>query len=168
MCEVGPIRYIVKLIGWCSVALPLLGLAAGQTTTVPMHDKGASTYYVPVSIEGWGTGDFLVDTGASYMAINQTALNSLKAQDQAEYIKHLIGTMADGNKITVPVYRISSVMIGGGCMLTNVEAAVFPGNTRNILGLSALTRAAPFSFSVDPPTLLLSGCQPDGRTARLD
>lgn len=102
------------------------------------------------------------------MAINQTALNSLKAQDQAEYIKHLIGTMADGNQITVPVYRISSVMIGGGCMLTNVEAAVFPGSTRNILGLSALSRAAPFSFSVDPPTLLLSGCQADGRTARLD
>ena len=164
----GPIRYIVKLIGLCSLVLPLLGLAGGQTTMVPMHDKGASTYYVPVSIKGWGTSDFLVDTGASYMAINQTALDSLKARDQAEYIKHLIGTMADGDQITVPVYRISSVMIGAGCMLTNVEAAVFPGNTRNILGLSALSRAAPFRFSVNPPTLMLSGCQTDARTARLN
>ncbi|MCO6442354.1 MAG: clan AA aspartic protease [Nitrococcus mobilis] len=135
--------------------------------TVPMHDKGAATYYVPVSIAGWGTGDFLVDTGASYMAINQAALNSLKANDQAEYVKHLIGTLADGGQITVPVYRISSVMIGQDCLLSDVEAAVFPGNTRNILGLSVLRRAAPFRFSVDPPILVLSGCQADTRTARL-
>ena len=82
----GPIRYIINLISLYSVILPIAALAGGQTT-VPMHDKGAATYYVPVSIEGWGTGDFLVDTGASYMAINQTALDSLKASDRAEYVK---------------------------------------------------------------------------------
>lgn len=137
--------------------LPIAALAGGQTT-VPMHDKGAATYYVPVSIQGWGTGDFLVDTGASYMAINQAALDSLKASDRAEYVKQLIGTLADGGQIIVPVYRISSVTIGQSCILTNVEAAIFPGTTRNILGLSALRRAAPFQFSVNPPTLRLSGC----------
>ncbi|MDN5872160.1 MAG: retroviral-like aspartic protease family protein [Nitrococcus sp.] len=161
------IQNIIKLIGFCSVMLSLPVLA-GEPTTVPMHDKGAATYYVPVSIKGWGTGDFLVDTGASYMAINQVALNSLKASDQAEYIKQLIGTLADGNQIVVPVYRIASVRIGRSCKLTDVEAAVFPGNTRNILGLSALRRTAPFRFSVDPPKLILSGCNADSRTASLD
>lgn len=166
-CDVGPIRYIIKLIGFCSLMLPVPILAGGKTA-VPMHDKGAATYYVPVSIKGWGTGDFLVDTGASYMAINQTALDSLKASDQAEYIKQLVGTLADGGQIIVPIYRISSVIIGDNCILTNVEAAVFPGNTRNILGLSALRRAAPFQFSVNPPTLKLSGCKADARTAGLN
>ncbi len=46
------------------------------------------------------------------MAINQAALNSLKTNDQAEYLKHLVGTLADGGRITAPIYRISSVMIG--------------------------------------------------------
>lgn len=160
-------QYIIKLIGFCSVILSLPGLAA-ELETVPMHDKGASTYYVPVSIQGWGTSDFLVDTGASYMAINQATLDSLKASDRAEYIKHLIGTLADGDQIIVPVYRISSVRIGQNCKLTDVEAAVFPGTTRNILGLSALRRAAPFRFSVDPPTLMLSGCDADSRTVSID
>ncbi|MDN5850374.1 MAG: retroviral-like aspartic protease family protein [Nitrococcus sp.] len=161
------IQYIIRLIGFCSVILPIPVLA-GEPTTVPMHDKGAATYYVPVSIKGWGTSDFLVDTGASYMAINQTTLDSLKASDRAVYIKQLIGTLADGDQIMVPVYRISSVRIGRSCKLTDVEAAVFPGNTRNILGLSALRRTAPFRFSVDPPTLMLSGCDADSRTARLN
>jgi hypothetical protein len=39
-----------------------------------------------------------------------------------------------------------------------VEAAVFPGKTRQILGLSALKKAAPFIFSMDPPNLVLSNC----------
>lgn len=161
------IWYLIRTIGFYYVMLLPIPVLANDQMTVPMHDKGAATYYVPVSIAGWGTGDFLVDTGASYMAINQAALNSLKANDQAEYVKHLIGTLADGGQITVPIYRISSVMIGRDCLLSNVEAAVFPGNTRNILGLSVLRRAAPFRFSVDPPTLMLNGCQTDTRTVSL-
>jgi hypothetical protein len=43
-------------------------------------------------------------------------------------------------------------------MLEEVEVAVFPGNTRQIVGLSVLTRAAPFVFSTNPPQLQLSNC----------
>lgn len=164
----GSTWYLIRIIGFYYVMMLPIPMLADDQITVPMHDKGTATYYVPVSIAGWGTGDFLVDTGASHMAINQAALNSLKANDQADYIKHLIGTLADGGQITVPVYRIASVMIGQDCVLTNVEAAVFPGQTRNILGLSALRQAAPFQFAVDPPTLVLDGCQPDTHTANLD
>lgn len=163
----GLIRDITILSCCCFVMLSTPLLARGGTS-VPMHDKGASTFYVPVSIEGWGTGDFLVDTGASYMTINQAALDSLKANHQVKYIRDLVGTLADGDQLVVPVYRIALVRIGKGCMLTNVEAAVFPGATRNILGLSALRRAAPFRFSVDPPSLVLSGCQADTTTASLN
>jgi len=58
----------------------------------------------------------------------------------------------------VPVYVIRSLTIGENCRLRNVEAAVFPGATRQILGLSALKKAAPFTFSFDPPHLTLSNC----------
>jgi hypothetical protein len=60
--------------------------------------------------------------------------------------------------MNVPVYAIEALSIGNGCWLNNVEAAVFPGKTRAILGLNALQRAAPFIFSFEPPRLVLSNC----------
>ena len=82
------------------------------------------------------------------------------------YIKQLQGTMADGSTREVPVYAIRRMSIGGDCWLYDVEAAVFPGDSRQILGLSALRKAAPFIFSVDPPTLSLSGCGGAAASAR--
>ena len=37
---------------------------------------------------------------------------------------------------------------------------MFPGKTRQILGLSALRQAAPFIFSLNPPELVLSKIAP--------
>ena len=45
--------------------------------------------------------------------------------------------------------------------LDEVEAAVFAGTTRQILGLSGLRKVAPFVVSVDPPSLVLSNCGSD-------
>jgi len=59
----------------------------------------------------------------------------------------------------VPVQAIAAPNIGGHCWLHDVEAAVFPGNARQILGLSALRRAAPFIVSADPPALEPSQCR---------
>lgn len=126
--------------------------------TVPMHEKGTSTFYVEVSIEGFGANDFLVDTGASYMTINEDTLAVLEAKKLAIYIKDLEGILGDGTRLRVPLYRISSINIGGSCTIRNVEAVVFPGATRGLLGLSALQKTAPFEFSMDPPTLRLSRC----------
>ena len=47
--------------------------------TIPMRDKGASTYYVKGEITGLGDIDFMVDTGSGYMTINEHSLASLKA-----------------------------------------------------------------------------------------
>jgi predicted aspartyl protease len=149
------------------LVVSLIGPVNAEPTTVAMHDKGASTFYVPVTIDGWGTGDFLVDTGSSYMTIDEDTLATLKESEQAVYVKDLMGTMADGRKLVVPVYRLSTVKIGSGCELHDVEAAVFPGSTRHILGLSALRRAAPFQFDIEPPTLHLRGCKVVTQTASL-
>jgi hypothetical protein len=71
----------------------------------------------------------------------------------------LQGVLADGSELEVPVYAITRVGIGGSCWLHDVEAAVFPGTSRQILGLSALRKASPFIFSVTPPALVLSRCR---------
>lgn len=139
--------------GTCSVA------EAGQfDTTVDMRANGAATYYVPGSINGVGAIDLMVDTGSGYMTINEEMLAKLKSAGQARYVKQLRGRLANGTELSVPIYAIGSLSIGGGCTLKDVEAAVFPGKTRAILGLNALQRAAPFIFSFNPPRLVLSNC----------
>ncbi len=83
----------------------------------------------------------------------------MRDSHEPRYLRDLIGVLANGDEIRVPVYALAFVRIGGICVLENVEAAVFPGSTRQILGLSALLKAAPFIFSTDPPKLELSHCQ---------
>lgn len=133
--------------------------AGGISTHVPMTLKGSKTFYV----SGWITGieptEFMVDTGSSYLTINQVTLNKLKSNGQeVDYLRDLIGVLANGDELVMPVYRIPRIVLGNSCELFDVEAVVFPGNTRQILGLSVLRRAAPFMFSVDPPELQLSNC----------
>jgi predicted aspartyl protease len=149
------------------LALPLLvaafPLAAEPNfqTLIEMRDRGASTYYVDVHMTGASMQQFLVDTGSSYTTVNENTLAELLASDQAEYLRNLEGVLADGSKQILPVYTIKSLSIGASCRLGAVQVVVFPGDTRNILGLNALRDAAPFIFSVDPPTLTLSNCHPD-------
>lgn len=126
---------------------------------IPVHEKSGSTLYVSGQIEGFGPTEFLIDTGASYLAINEDMLEVLEQQGHAHFLRHLTGTMADGRRRSIPIYSISGIVIGDNCVLSDVEAAVLPGNTRNILGLSALRRAAPFTVSIDPPAISLSGCE---------
>jgi predicted aspartyl protease len=115
-------------------------------------------------IGGYGTVELMVDTGSGYMTINEETLAVLQRRDAATYVKQLRGVLADGSELTVPVYRIARIRLGPECWLADVEAAVFPRDSRQILGLSALRRAAPFIFSVDPPALTLSRCRAGDET----
>jgi len=133
--------------------------SAGEfDTTVDMRATSATTFYVEGQIAGLGSVDLMVDTGSGYMTINEEMLARLEETGRVRYVKQLRGRLANGSELDVPVYAIEAVSIGGGCWLKDVEAAVFPGATRPILGLNALQRAAPFIFSFEPPRLVLSNC----------
>lgn len=128
-------------------------------TSVPMSKKGTATYYVPVQFDGVATNELMVDTGSDYVTINETTLDLLKGDGKVEYVKQVGGTMADGSNLVVPIYRIANLNIGCCCIVHDVEAAVFKGTERQILGLSALKKVAPFALSVDPAHLILSDCK---------
>ena len=130
-----------------------------MAVTLQKHDAG--TFYVHGAIEGFGEVELLVDTGASYLVINEKILGVLREAGAAEYARELRGTMADGTSRQIPVYRISALRLGSQCWIPNVEAAVFPGSARPILGMNVLTRLTPFTFSAEPPQLGLAQCQPD-------
>ena len=126
---------------------------------VPMTIHSAATYYVKANIHGLGQVDLMVDTGSGFSTINEHSLAILKQKGMVRYKKDLVGILANGSKMKVAVYTIASMNIGGKCLLTDIDAAVFPGKTRQILGLSALRKAAPFMFSMQPPELVLSQCE---------
>lgn len=149
---------------WLAVVLTLVStptLGGEFDVTVPMHDKGMATYYVNAQIADLGISEFMVDTGAGYLTINEKTLNALRERKQAQYVKELRAILANGTELVIPVYTITQLRIGT-CTIRNVEAAVFPARTRQILGLSALNKAAPFTFSVNPPELVLSNCAQSG------
>jgi len=134
------------------------GYASDSSIQVPMHTRGTVTYYVSGYINDAVTSDFLVDTGSGYVTINTVTMKKLNRDGGAEFVKEITAVMADGSETVVPVYRLASLKLGDDCILQGVEAAVMPGSAPNILGLSALKKAAPFSMSMDPPTLTLTGC----------
>ena len=130
----------------------------GMGTKITMTSQGSSTFYISAKMASLETTEFMVDTGSSYMTINQVTLEKLQTNGQADYVRDLTGVLANGDELVVPVYRIPKIILGNCCELFDIEAAVFPGRTRQILGLNVLGKASPFLFSVDPPQLTLSNC----------
>jgi len=127
-------------------------------TEIPLYKKSAQTYYLKAQIEGLAPTEFMLDTGSGYNTINEETLKKAKASGTATYVKDIVGILADGSLKTVAIWSLSRINIGGECVLNNVEAAVFPNKTRQILGLSALEKTAPFTVSFDPPQIVLSHC----------
>jgi predicted aspartyl protease len=123
-----------------------------------MYDKGFSTYYVAGHIAGLGAAEFMVDTGSAYVILSQKTIKALKARGAARYLRDLSGVMADGSRATVPVFLVRSIHVGDDCEIRDVEAVVLPNTSRQILGLSALRKAAPFTLALEPPRLDLSRC----------
>jgi predicted aspartyl protease len=144
--------------GLMSLVFAAVAMAEDFDTRIPMRYGNSATFYVDGHVEGAGAMEFMVDTGSGYLTINEQTLAALQRSGRATFRRDLRGVLADGRKLKVKVYMLDSINIGGQCQLHNVEAAVFPGSTRQILGLSALRKASPFVFSFEPPSLRLSNC----------
>lgn len=128
-------------------------------TTIALERQTTGTYYIDSELQGYGTLDMLVDTGSSYLVIDNEVLSELQKQGAATYSHDLEGIMANGSRTTIPLYRLAGIRLGKACWIANVEAAVFPQATRAILGMNVLTRLAPFTFTTDPPALALNQCR---------
>lgn len=135
------------------------GSAVAELTAVSLQKHDAGTFYISGSIDGFGDLRMLVDTGSSFVVISEAILSELKKANAARYSRDLQGVMADGSMRIIPMYHLAGLRLGESCWIHNVEAAVFPGQTRAILGMNILARLAPFTFSAEPPELGLMRCQ---------
>ncbi len=137
------------------------GVCQERQLTIPLIDPGTGTFYVESALGDGLAIRMLVDTGSSFSTLSDTMLRRLQQQDRdnVDYLRSQQGVLANGQAISVPLYRIGRLRIGRRCVLENVVVAVFPHSRRAILGLNTLARLSPFSISVDPPEIHLSGCQ---------
>ena len=155
-----------RLFAVAAILLPIVSSAAtpsvehdGLAVSVDLERRESGTFYVPGAIQGYGEVELLVDTGSSFLVINETMLSDLEKAGRASFSHELRGSMADGSATVVPVYRLAGLRLGAECWIRDVEAAVFPGTSRPILGMNILARLAPFTFSTDPPRLALNQCR---------
>ncbi len=156
-------RIITIMLMCLAVAVPTSALSEGLSLEgidqkVRMTNKGRSTFYVATEILGFGSVEMLVDTGSSYLTIDNEALALLLDEGRAAYVRELTGVLADGSRKIVPIYRLDALRVGKHCWFEDVEAAVFPSGTRFILGLNVLRKASSFQFAFDPPQLTLGSC----------
>ena len=145
--------FLLLVLSWVQVCF------ASSDHLIPMKNIGFGTYYVKVNLAGMSGSQFMVDTGSGYVTINEESLLKLRQSDNATYVRDIKGVLANGTTYIVPIWQVSSMTLNNQCTLKDVEVAVFPGKTRQILGLSALKKAAPLQISFDPPQLVLSGCE---------
>lgn len=124
---------------------------------VPLVTSPGGSFYVTSHVAGI-EADFLVDTGAGYVTVDRTLFRALREKSEVREVRRVAARLANGKLKPVTVYEVEHFVIGEGCDVGPVEVAVLEGTGRNLLGLSALTRAAPFAFHTSPPALALSGC----------
>lgn len=140
-------------------AAAFIATAPAQAVAVALTKHDAGTFYVDGQLQGYGDLSLLLDTGSSYLVINESILAVLLRAGKASYARELDGRMADGSRRVIPVYRVSSLRIGRDCWIHDIEAAVFPATARPILGMNILSRLAPFTFTTEPPALAVNSCQ---------
>jgi len=131
---------------------------AEQAQSMPLVESAAKTLYVDAAIDTLNSTKFMLDTGSGYTTINQKTYDALKNAQRIHFVKKIVGLLADGSQRSVNIWRVKSITLNGSCKLHNIEVAVLAGTSRQILGLTALRKAAPFTISLDPPSLSLSNC----------
>lgn len=136
----------------------LASASTKKMTTIPLFNKTSNVFYLTANLEGAGPAEFMLDTGAGFSTIEKKILNRLKKQGKAKFLKKMNGYLADGSHRSIRVYRLSKLRLNDGCVVDEFEAAILPGESKNILGMNVLSRTAPFSVSVQPPSLAVSGC----------
>ena len=146
-----------KLLPSFLILIASFSICAAEFTNVPMKEKGTATYYITAKVAGYNV-DLLVDTGAGYSTLNKKLLKKLKRSGHAHRVGKIETVLANGSFCELPVYRITSMNLGGKCILKDIKVAETPGNSRSLLGLTALRKAAPFTFSLSPDELKLSNC----------
>ncbi|WP_116367588.1 retropepsin-like aspartic protease [Parahaliea mediterranea] len=156
----------LSLLAFSLLALSLPARALDFPVELPLARSGAGTLTINAEVGGQ-RADFLVDTGAGMVTISRELFESLEDTGELREVRRVALRLANNRVKAVPVYAVAHFRLGLHCDLGPLEVAVLGSGSRNLLGLSALTRAAPFALDPRSPTLFLSQCSGESRVAGL-
>ncbi len=141
----------------CAALLMLPHAVQAQAENVPMNQSASGTFYLAATAAGHNA-DFLLDTGAGLVTLNEATFAAIKKRTGVTHVRQMGARLANNKIKLIEVYEVEQFAIGN-CELGPLEVAVMKGGSRNLLGLSALGIAAPFSIQTTPPSLTLSNCK---------
>ncbi len=130
---------------------------AESGASLPMQRVPGGSFEVLLEVDGKDEL-FLVDTGAAMATINATLFRRLSKSGQLRESREVGARMADGRIRPAKVYAWDGFAMAGDCSMQSIEVLVVPGEGRNLLGMNVLSRHAPLTLAVDPPSLGLSSC----------
>lgn len=158
MC--GRLTKLVQLAIFLLSTVPVLA----ATTSVSLHDTEYGTFHLDGELGHGLHTRFLLDTGSAYVVLSEASTRRLLKQHVLTPLRKMRAVLANHSSVRAQVYRLESLVLGGGCVVRNLEVVAMPGADRDILGLSALTAVAPFTVHLAPSRLDLS-CTPPSLSA---
>lgn len=151
------------LIGVCA----LLTAGGAHAFEFDLEQQASGAFYVQPAESSVLSDGMLLDTGSSFVGLSKKSFRKLEREGRLEFVRHIVGRMADGKTRRVPLYRLSELRLAPDCVLRNLEVALLPGSDRDILGLSALEQMQPFTLSMSPPLLRGDHCAAPAATTAL-
>lgn len=148
-----------RLTHWVALIVALNGLApeAAYAESIPLKPVGG-TFVVPVIVNEKITLDFLLDSGATEVAIPLDVFSTLLRTDTVS-VSDLLSpgeyVLADGSVHRQPRFRIRSLRVGS-LELHDVVASVGPAQGSLLLGQSFLARVRTWSVDNQRHVLLIN------------
>jgi clan AA aspartic protease (TIGR02281 family) len=155
----------MKTIVLVLILLPLFIRSSAAETIQLVQDHGV--YMISVRINGQMTIPFVLDTGASEVAIPNDVFRTLLRTGtikDADFIGDGIYTMADGSQHSSKRFVLREIKVGNETM-KNVVANVVPMEGDPLLGQSFLSKLPSWSINNEKHTLVIGNNekQPDKR-----
>ncbi len=151
-------RLLLMLTSILSLVLASAASAggAGAALDIALSASDVGTLHLEGRIGRGIERRFLLDTGSAYVVLTDDTRRALDAEGSLIPVRTLRAVMANNATAHAPVYRVSALRLGNGCVVRNFEAVVLPGARKDILGLSVLRAVAPFTVDVEPLRLRAS------------
>lgn len=130
----------------------------GNVIEIRLRKEGG-VFFVPIKIDGLPEIPFVVDSGASEIALTDDIFRVLirtGAIKKADFLKHGQMSIADGTVVNVRRIRVHTVEIGGRS-IEGLEAVILPSTaTAPLLGQNFFKRVEPWNIDTGRGVLTFS------------
>jgi clan AA aspartic protease (TIGR02281 family) len=132
--------------------------AATASNEIPLESDGHGGFFVSVRINGALTVKFILDSGASFVALPQDVVDTL-TKSGALAASDILGkeryVAADGKRHKSMRLMLRQLDVGGH-MVTSVEAGVVPAHAEALLGMSFLAKFKSWTLDNQRHVLIIS------------